>query len=85
MSLSDTSQDPLTVGATVAVHAAWLASAISPNLHTPACCIATQPTGQPESLLDRAVDPSLRLWDAYGVLPLCDSKRRKFFHTTSRR
>jgi hypothetical protein len=27
--------------------------------------------------LDRALDPSFRLWDAYGVLPvLCDPKRR---------
>lgn len=34
-------------------------------------------SGQPESLLDKALDPSFRLWDAYGVLPvLCDPKRR---------
>lgn len=34
-------------------------------------------TGQPEALLDKALDPSFRLWDAYGVLPvLCDPKRR---------
>jgi hypothetical protein len=27
--------------------------------------------------LDKALDPSFRLWDAYGVLPvLCDPKRR---------
>lgn len=33
--------------------------------------------GQPEALLDKALDPSFRLWDAYGVLPvLCDPKRR---------
>jgi len=34
-------------------------------------------TGQPEELLDRVLDPSFRLWDAYGVLPvLCDPTRR---------
>jgi hypothetical protein len=35
------------------------------------------PTGQPETLLDKALDPSFRLWDAYGCLPvLCDPKRK---------
>ncbi|KAI8476496.1 MAG: hypothetical protein J3K34DRAFT_401522 [Monoraphidium minutum] len=34
-------------------------------------------SGQPESVLDRALDPTFRLWDAYGVLPvLCDPARR---------
>lgn len=34
-------------------------------------------SGQPESLLDQVLDPSFRLWDAYGVLPvLCDPARR---------
>eukprot|EP00878_Enallax_costatus_P044074 GHUV01052243.1.p1 GENE.GHUV01052243.1~~GHUV01052243.1.p1 ORF type:complete len:122 (-),score=26.98 GHUV01052243.1:26-361(-) len=34
-------------------------------------------TGQPEAVLDRVLDPSFRLWDAYGVLPvLCDPTRR---------
>lgn len=34
-------------------------------------------SGQPESLLDKTLDPSFRLWDAYGVLPvLCDPSRR---------
>uniref|UniRef100_A0A383VV95 Uncharacterized protein n=1 Tax=Tetradesmus obliquus TaxID=3088 RepID=A0A383VV95_TETOB len=34
-------------------------------------------SGQPESVLDRTLDPSFRLWDAYGVLPvLCDPSRR---------
>lgn len=34
-------------------------------------------SGQPEELLDGILDPSFRLWDAYGLLPvLCDPARR---------
>jgi hypothetical protein len=35
------------------------------------------PAGQPEALLDGALDQKFRLWDAYGLLPvLCDPTRR---------
>lgn len=35
------------------------------------------PAGQPESLLNGALDHKFRLWDAYGLLPvLCDPTRR---------
>eukprot|EP00882_Tetradesmus_deserticola_P000474 GHRQ01000520.1.p1 GENE.GHRQ01000520.1~~GHRQ01000520.1.p1 ORF type:complete len:371 (+),score=163.02 GHRQ01000520.1:352-1464(+) len=41
-----------------------------------AWCLARS-SGHPESVLDSALDPSFRLWDAYGVLPvLCDPDRR---------
>lgn len=44
--------------------------------NTRAWCQARS-SGQPETLLDAVLDPSFRLWDAYGVLPvLCDPKRR---------
>jgi hypothetical protein len=34
-------------------------------------------SGQPEELLNDVLDPSFRLWDAYGLLPvLCDPARR---------
>jgi hypothetical protein len=34
-------------------------------------------SGQPEDILDKALDPSFRLWDGFGVLPvLCDPARR---------
>jgi hypothetical protein len=44
--------------------------------NTKAWCQARS-SGQPESVLDRVLDPSFRLWDAYGVLPvLCDPSKR---------
>lgn len=44
--------------------------------NTKAWCQA-RTSGQPEALLDKVLDPSFRLWDAYGVLPvLCDPARR---------
>lgn len=44
--------------------------------HSRAWCQARS-TGQPEAILDKVLDPSFRLWDGYGVLPvLCDPERR---------
>lgn len=44
--------------------------------NTRAWCQARS-SGQPEAVLDSVLDPSFRLWDAYGVLPvLCDPTRK---------
>lgn len=40
-------------------------------------CLVLLFPGQPEAVLDAVLDPSFRLWDAYGVLPvLCDPSKR---------
>jgi hypothetical protein len=49
--------------------------AVAPTL-LPAALPRPAP-GEPESLLDGALDERFRLWDAYGLLPvLCDPARR---------